>query len=235
MVDYPGLDPASSVYRHQVMPVIIPLLIFVLSLPVLLSVLLWRVHKRRVSSVALASPQSLSMAVDASSASWDSALVQQLCGMFKESYWWMAPCIPARRLLLATLFAFMPSSSVYVWATLVNYLLLAIHLQLQPFRRAQDNLIESISLLLLSIQTSLLSGLHSPAGNPLLTVAMTLLLLPPPLMSIGPQLKRLNLLRLRWLRIRRIALPSAVGSVQMEGNSGCVARAPAGASGSVPE
>ena len=228
LVDYPGLDPASSVYRHQLLPLIVPLLICVLSLPVLLTLLLWRLQRRHASRAS--SPMSSAVEpLDASGAG--GALVQQLCGMFRPSYWWMAPCIPARRLLLAALFAFVPGSSVFVWATLVNYVLLAIHLQLQPFRRAQDNAIESVSLLLLSVQTSLLSGLHSPAGNTLLTLTMALLLLPPPLLTIAPHVQRLNRLRIRWIKARRSAAPpSPVGSVQMGPESEGSAAAPPAAS-----
>ena len=111
-----------------------------------------------------------------------SALLLQLCGMFQSRYWWMASFVLIRRLLLASVLVAGSGSadqSVWIWLTLINYCLLALHLQLQPYEREADNALETLALLSLSLQTSLLSMWLPPYSSPTLLAAVNALVLGP--------------------------------------------------------
>ena len=194
VADYPGLNPSSAVYTTWLLPIMMTLLVLVVLLPLLLAMLLRTLRQRR-GSVALQvvaggeGRDGNGQAVT----SWDEVLQFQLCAMFKDECWWIAPFITARRLMLTAVVAFAPSESVFMWLTLVNNLLLAFHLQLQPFKREQDNALESVSLLLLSIQTSLLSAIpEAESDGTLITTLYFLSLIPILLALFG------NWARTRW-------------------------------------
>jgi hypothetical protein len=85
------------------------------------------------------------------------ALLLQLCAVFRARYWWMASFVLVRRLVLVALLVSVRSSSVWIWLSLVNQLALALHLKTEPFERPMDNSLESLTLLSLALQTTLLS------------------------------------------------------------------------------
>ena len=194
VMTYPALDPASTVYTRRLLPVMLLLLILVLLVPWLLAFFLWRLRRRSASDAQ----RAMADGGEPVQKTWKAALLVQLCGMFRADTWWMAPFIGVRRLLLAAVFAFVPSQTVFIWLTLANQLILALHLQLQPFRRRRDNVLESVCLLLLCIQTSLLGAIPTnPAGSAPLTSVLSLLVLAPILMALcGGCARKL------WLRLR---------------------------------
>ena len=179
-VDYPGLSTESSEYL-LLFPVMTCCLVLVCLLPVLLAVYLLRKHRQGTIAELRSRPD---LAVAAASGR-EAALILQLCCMFKGSYWWMAPFISVRRLLLVALFVFTPSTATWVWLTFANSLLLAIHLQLRPYERPQDNTLESVGLLSLCIQTTLLCAWPRPYGNDAVLAALNTLVLGPPLLVGG--------------------------------------------------
>ena len=188
LVEYPAMSPSSTSYQ-LLAPAVIFLLAVVCFLPVVLLAFLFRQHRRGVLRELRASQCSGSVGVSSaaavsvrgSSGSVGAALLLQLCCLFRAEYsWWMPPFIAIRRLLVVAVFVASPEPGRWVWLTLLQQLLLALHLQVQPYERSQDNLLESLSLFCLCVQTTLLCLLSVAAHSgafaslvlcPLLTMA----------------------------------------------------------------
>ena len=168
LVDYPGLSPTSTTY-HLLAPIMIACLTLVVLAPVLLFVFLFRQHRSGVIAELKSMPPSA--ACVAAAGSWRTALVLQLCCMFRSQCWWMAPLIPMRRLLVAAVLVAADSPHVWVWLTLTNNTLLALHLQLQPYEREQDNRLETFTLFVLCVETTLLC-MWAPSDLPALFIML---------------------------------------------------------------
>ena len=153
VVDYPTLSPQSAEYR-ALLPVIVCLLaVVVCGLPVLLTVWLWFEHRRgTVAEAKQAQREGAGVTV-----STRQAALLQLCAMYRPEHWWMAPFVLVRRLLLVALLVAVRGSAVWIWLSMANYCLLALHAHVQPYARRLDNTMESLTLLSLSVQTTLLS------------------------------------------------------------------------------
>ena len=190
VADYPGMDPASPSYR-TLMPLMILFLVFVCLLPVLAAVFLFLQHRRGVIR-ELKAARAAAPVTEAKA-----ALILQLCCMFKPQYWWMAPFVSVRRLLLVSVLVTADESQTWIWLTVTNYLLLALHLQLEPYERAVDNLLESFTLLSLCLQTSLLCAFPPPFVSPLLLSAFNSLVLGPTVMLLAMTARRL------WHRLKQ--------------------------------
>ena len=177
VVDYPSLSPSSGSYR-LLLPVMCGVLgVVVCGLPVLLAAWLLACV-RRGELQAAKRVQQLGSGGDVVQSARQHALLQ-LCGMFRPRYWWMASFLLVRRLLLVALLVSIRSSHVWTWLSLVNCCLLAAHLQLQPYERHMDNTLESLTLLSLTVQTTLLSVWPPPYRSAALAGVLNTLLVAP--------------------------------------------------------
>ena len=170
LVAYPALNPASTTY-HLLTPIMTLCLALVLIAPLLLAIFLFRQHRR--GAIAELKAMTPSAASVAAAASQRSALVLQLCCMFRSGCWWMAAFVPTRRLLVVAVLVVATESRLWVWLTLTNNVLLAIHLQVQPYERERDNLLETLTLFALCLQTTLLC-MWTPSTQPALFAALVL-------------------------------------------------------------
>ena len=111
----------------------------------------------------------------------------QLTAMYRTPHWWMPAYVLVRRLLAAVLLITIRSSSVWVWLTLAGFVQMGIQLQLRPYERAIDNDLESLTLLSLSLQTTLLAAYPPPIPNTLVAslVGTTTALIAAPLAVIA--------------------------------------------------
>ena len=194
LVDYPAMAVSSTTYK-LLAPLVIVVLTIVCCIPVVLLAFLFRQNRRGVMKQLNAADSSDAEAPMAP-ATPVAALTLQLCCMFKASCWWMASFIPLRRLLLVAVFVASPGAQRWVWLSLLNQLLLVVHLVVQPYKRQRDNSLESLNLVSLCMQTTLLGLGYSSAvpGTlealvlcPLLVLLAVYLLLP----------------AWRWLKVRR--------------------------------
>jgi hypothetical protein len=174
VVEYPTLSPQSPEYRITLPFVIAVLAVVVCGLPLALAVFLLVEH--RTGSVTEVKQQQAAGHV---SPSRRAALLLQLCAAFRPQYWWMAPFALVRRLVLVALLVSVRGSDVWAWLTLVNYSTLAAHLKLEPYERKQDNALEALTLLSLSLQTTLLSVWPPPYLSPPVLTALNALIVGP--------------------------------------------------------
>ena len=107
------------------------------------------------------------------------SLLLQLLAMYRLQCWWMPPFVLLRRLLLVAVLVLDSSPSVWAWLTLINYCLLALHMQLQPYQRRRDNALETLTLLSLCVQTTLLSVWPPPFMSGALLAALNALIIGP--------------------------------------------------------
>ena len=157
LVDYPAVDTDSSGYR-ALQPGIVALIALVVCLlpTVMFAYLARQQRKGQLAGLTRVAPVGGGGA--------RVSLLRQLCCMFDVGCrWWMPPFLHIRRVLVVTVFV-MTGAQRWVWLTLLNYLLLALHLQLQPYARRRDNALEGLALLSLALQTSLLCA-WSPEGR----------------------------------------------------------------------
>ena len=153
LVDYPTISPNSEEYRAMLPFIASVLAIVVCGLPLALVIFLFIEHRRG----SIEEAKTLQRQSGSSMVSHKQALLLQLTAMFRPQYWWMASFVLVRRLLLVALLVSVRGSDVWTWLSMVNFCLLALHVQLQPYERAVDNTLESLTLLSLSVQTTLLS------------------------------------------------------------------------------
>ena len=185
LVDYPAMAVTSTTYK-LLAPFVIVVLTIVCCIPVVLLVFLWRQYRSGVMKELKAAESSDSQAPVAVP-SPDAALTLQLCCMFKPHCWWMSAFIPLRRLVLVAVFVASREEQRWVYLTLLNQLLLVTHLSLQPYKRPRDNHLESLNLLSLCTQTTLLclgyasavpGGLEALVVCPLVALVAVSVLLP---------------------------------------------------------
>ena len=203
LAEYPDIDPASDEYARMLPAVICLIILVVAGLPLLLFgavIQQYRRHRAQPAEAAATSwtaelsatwhdassafsfPSSSSSSSSSLSSRAKTALLLPLCSMFTASCWWLPPFVLVRRLLLVLVLVVSPRWSTWTWLTSVNFVLLSLHLRLQPYVRPVDNQLESLTLGSLALQTVLFS--LSPA--PLTTAGLLLLsfLLAGPLMAI---------------------------------------------------
>ena len=156
LVDYPTLSPESTKY-HNMRPVVVCVLaVVVCGLPLAVAIFLWVAHRRgQIDEAKQLQRERTSSYSEALSVRH--ALLLQLTAMFRSEHWWMASFVLVRRLLLVALLVSVRGPQVWIWLSMVNYCLLAMHLHLKPYERVMDNTLESLTLLSLSVQTTLLS------------------------------------------------------------------------------
>ena len=99
-----------------------------------------------------------------------------LTASLRPACWPLGAVVVARRLLLILILTFATSHDVWVWASWVNTLVLALHVLLWPYVQWRDNVLEAVSLLSLCLQTTLLGA--SMDGHTL-SAALYMLLLAP--------------------------------------------------------
>jgi hypothetical protein len=166
LVDHPSLSPDSAAY-HQLMPVIILVLSLTLcGIPLAQSVFLLLQYRRgRIHAVKAhrQQPRQEEDGREQAALSSTDALLLQLTASYQLPYFWMSVLVHLRRLVLVALLDTLREGSVWIFVTMVNYCLLAVHLYLRPYERAQDNLLESLTLLSLC-----------PADQPAVCVAAAL-------------------------------------------------------------
>jgi hypothetical protein len=166
LVDHPSLSPDSAAY-HQLMPVIILVLSLTLcGIPLAQSVFLLLQYRRgRIHAVKAhrKQPRQEDDGREQAALSSTDALLLQLTASYQLPYFWMSVLVHLRRLVLVALLDALREGSVWIFVTMVNYCLLAVHLYLRPYERAQDNLLESLTLLSLC-----------PADQPAVCVAAAL-------------------------------------------------------------
>jgi hypothetical protein len=107
------------------------------------------------------------------------SLLLQLTAMYRPTCWWMPSFILLRRLLLILVLTVVRSSAVWIWMTFLNYLFLALHQLVAPYERSRDNTLETLTLLSLSVQTTLLSAWPPPFLSPALLAAFNALVIGP--------------------------------------------------------
>ena len=167
---YPSIDARSSTYL-ALRPLMGLLLAFpVLSGPlVLLLYLLWRRHHATPNTAAALmedvddGQMQMGPVVSARSAGLLSAL---LTSSFRPRYELMGVAVLARRLVLILVWTFV-QSSVWVWLSMLDYLVLLVHTLSWPYHRHLDNWMEAMTLLALSLQTTLLSAYPDAQDRPL--------------------------------------------------------------------
>ena len=191
LADYPTIDVQSKAFR-TLFPVMIALLaVFVVGLPVLLAAVLYRALRQgKIAEVKSRQGELEQAPVQRVS----SLLLLQWTAPVKAVYWWMAPFSLLRRLCVVLVLLLVTEDSVWVWVTLVNYLLLTLHVVTQPYERRSDNQLETVTLLSLAMQSTLLSAYPPPQMTALLFTALLLLVLAPMLLFLT------STCRMRWRR-----------------------------------
>ena len=192
LAEYPELDPASAEYRRMVPAMIAVIVVVVCGLPLLLAAFLLRAHRQgellRVKEMARTGQERRLSARQ--------ALLLQLCAMYRPHGSWHAVFILVRRLLLVLALVLVSDASVWIWLTALNFCFLALHLELKPFERRVDNAFETLSLLSLSLQTTLLIAWPPPYMSLPLYIGLCAL-------DIGPVLPMVVYASLdRWHRWR---------------------------------
>ena len=185
MLDHPSISPSSAAYQ-QVLPVVILLLIVVvIALPLLLTVFLFRQHRQ--GHIQLVKQRTAMMRAEQRWTLSD-RLVLQLTAPFRAQCWWMPAYILARRAALVAMLDLVRSDSVWLWLSLLNNAAWVAHLTLKPYERRADNELESLTLLSLLLQTTVLSQYPPPYMSPLLLGVLNALLvapLLPPFLHLG--------------------------------------------------
>ena len=182
LMDYSSIDVDSSQY-HQLLVVVLLLMAgFVCGGPVALCIFLYR-HQRSGRLSELKHEQLSSERDQLKPSFIQDAVILQLCAMCRSELWWYPAFMPLRRCVLALSLVMMPSSSVWSWVSMVNYLLLAVHLTLLPFERAEDNRLEAVCLASLGIQATVLSLSPPPVTSSLQLLILAVLVLGPVLLT----------------------------------------------------
>ena len=187
VVDYPTLSPDSAEYGHLYPVMVVLLCVVVCGAPVTLFLYLLHYHRTgRLAEMeqlhnlrAASAGQEWGGSSSSSTMSARCAVVVQLTVMYRPGCWWMAAFVLLRRLLCIALLTVVRSSAVWSWLTLLGYSLLALHMQQQPYVRLRDNQLETLTLLSLSVQTSLLSLYPPPYLSPLLLAVFNALVIGP--------------------------------------------------------
>ena len=190
LINYPGLSTSSATYRWLLPPMICCLVLVSLA-PLLLLLFLARQRRRGVMQHVQLMRDNDSSALGA--LDWQSVLTAQLCSMYKDDCWWMPAIWATRRLLIVGIFVVADEEQRWVWLSFVNSMLLALHMWLQPFHRHRDNLLDTLSLFTLCLQTTLLC-LYPLASHQALYNSLVMV----PLVTAAAQYAQHG-----WIRYRR--------------------------------
>ena len=112
------------------------------------------------TSVAATAEQrsaSLSSLSFSSSTTMKSVLLLQLTAMFHSHYWWMPSFILIRRLILTAVLVSINNATVWIWLTLINYILFGIHLHLLPYERVIDNRFEIVNIIIIEYPNNIIT------------------------------------------------------------------------------
>jgi hypothetical protein len=174
LIDYTQIDPSSSQYRAMLPPVVICMVCIVCGMPAVVTFLLVWEHRRQRAGG------------DSGVVSIRSALVRQLCCMFRPGCQWMAVFILIRRLLLLAVLLLVRNQSVWAWLTFAHHCALVLHLFIAPYKRAVDNRLETVVLFSLGMQTTLLSVWPPPYRDAAIVFWLYALMLRPliPLLAV---------------------------------------------------
>ena len=206
LTDYQSISPDSQSYARLIVPVAFVLAGVVCGLPLLLLASLAREHRcgniarmREEAAVGRWKDGTMDGSVvalaDGTTLSTSRAmLVLQLCAMYRPQYWWYGVFTLARRLVLVAVLVFVPDASVWIWLSLVNTLLLTLHLVLQPYSQPGFNAKETTTLLSMTVQTMLLSRYPPPYMSAGLLGVLGLLVMGPALLLLGDELWK------KWIR-----------------------------------
>ena len=220
LVDYPTISPSSRQYTRAVLLMALLIAGIAFGIPVAVCALLAREYRHGKLTALLAEaeaansskpgqeselllsprsflPRGAQMPSMTLAVRMRSALLLQLCAMYRPQYWWYAVFILVRRLILVTALVFCQDAQVWILMTTINTVLLTIHLVLQPYRTNRDNVTETVTLLSLTAQTIVLSRWPPPyMSDWLLSVMLSLV--------IGPLLYMVMVAVLeRWRQLRR--------------------------------
>jgi hypothetical protein len=168
LTEYPDLGPSSPEYRRMAPAMVFVIVAVVCGLPLLLAAFLLRAHRQgEVVRVKLMARMGQERRMSARQ-----ALLLQLCAMYRPQCSWQAVFILIRRLLLVLVMVLVSDSSMWIWLTALNFCFLALHLEFKPFERRVDNAFETLSLLSLSLQTTLLIAWPPPYMSLVLYVTL---------------------------------------------------------------
>ena len=203
LVDYPTINTASPQYTRLILVMGLVIAVTVCGLPLGMLALLAYEHRRgtiaRLPEVVVASRCDNGYS---DVLSWRkagpplldrmrSALVMQLCAMYRPRYWWYPVFILVRRLIVVALLVFIVDQSVWIWLTLVNTLLLTVHVVTRPYAKPVCNTVETLTLLSLVMQTTLLSRWPPPfMSHWLLSALLTLVMAPMLYLFMAVTMKR---------------------------------------------
>ena len=114
----------------------------------------------------------------------------------------MASYVLLRRLAIVAVLSLVHSRAMWSWLAALQWLLLAVHQLSQPYERRRDNQLETVTLLSLGLQSSLLSIYPPPFLSAALLSAFNALVLLPltPLVLRGCQLLYTRILHRRSAR-----------------------------------
>ena len=186
--DYPTIRCDSAEYQRMQVVFLGFLLAVVIAPPTLLTLLMYSqrrhitAHVRAVHSVHQA--LVVNRAVASSGSSFWVRIVKRLdilyC-VYKPGYSGYAVVILLRRLLLIVIFVFIPPSKVFLWLTAANGCILMLHTMCWPYARKRDNVLETVTLLGLFLQTVVVQAWplpwsHNDTMQPAMLVSLILLL-----------------------------------------------------------
>jgi hypothetical protein len=139
----PAIDCDSSVYKQHLVLFVVLLIVIVIGFPLLLFYLL---IKNVDKLVYLRHKYGI------------------LYEGFRESRRWYEALSLVRRVLLLAIIVVLSGNRIltYSWLTFLNVAILIMHMLLRPFEQTLDNNMETTTLILLAIITTLLSGMESP-------------------------------------------------------------------------
>ena len=179
---YPAIDTSERLYGLLRPVVAVGLVAVALLGPAALALHLYRLRRRRETSL-------------------ESAGVAMMA-MYRPGYWWFSVYVLARRLLLIVLFTFVPAPLLYSVLTAVNVAVLCLQLDQRPYHRAADNNLEAMTLAALALQTMMLSAFPAAETRPAWLSAALWLLSPLLTLAIVVQqlLVRLFAVWERWHR-----------------------------------
>ena len=206
LFSYPTLRPDSDSYRLLLPLMIVVLALVVCAVPLLLTLYLLVEHRKGHVEAVKGHYHSGAFAVAVQAEPGRQQLLLQLTAMYRASCWWMPPFVLARRLVLVTLLTFVRSSSVWSWLTLLNSAFLALHIMVQPYERRRDNSLETLTLLSLMIQTTVLNVYPPPYTSAALLAVFNSLIAAPLLPAIILVLVSLG--KPLWLRAQLTMSPS---------------------------
>ena len=209
LVSYPSIEVGSPRYRLYEPFILVVLVTTSLMGPILLALYLRRLRRRRGDeAAAVDSPEFLatehSQRRSRSGGPPASAAAQALLVPFLPRYWWFSVYVLARRLLLVVTYTFLPATSTFFVLAAINMATLCVQLELRPYRRQSDNLLETVTLAALVVQTMLLSANSMPELRPAWVTVLLWLLAP--LLSasivIWQTVVRIQLFRTRQMQRR---------------------------------